>query len=114
MSYDDCLKKLCPDCYKSLDLMDTSLDPQCTACKQRRAREIDDCMAGKKVGQKGGFAKEYYVILYQREWEVIKRGETPPGQHKVVYGPETWGACYDERERLYHEAASGASKKRGP
>ncbi len=114
MSYDECVLKICPDCSKSLGLMDLSVDPQCNTCKTNRKKQIDDCMAGKKTGGGGHFRKEYYVIQYlkynneTKKWEktttveIKKKGNFPTKKHIVVLGPETWDACESERESIQH------------
>ena len=114
MSYDDCLKKHCPECSQELGLMHVGVTYRCEGCKRRKQKILSQC-SGLRYDP-GCYKTEWYVIEHLRYNEEKHRWE-PTGNYsvenrkekskiegkqdcKVIYGPAYWDQCDKKREDL--------------
>ena len=44
--YEDCLKKYCPECLQTIDLLGVAKDQKCNDCKRKNEKLINECVAG--------------------------------------------------------------------
>ena len=49
--YEDCLKKYCPECLQTIDLLGVAKDQKCNDCKRKNEKLINECVAGTPVGR---------------------------------------------------------------
>ena len=44
--YEECLKKYCPECLQTIDLLGVAKDQKCNDCKRKNEKLINECVAG--------------------------------------------------------------------
>ena len=44
--YEECLKKYCPECLQTIDLLGVPKDQKCNECKRKNEKLINECVAG--------------------------------------------------------------------
>ena len=44
--YEECLKKYCPECLETIDLLGVAKDQKCNDCKRKNEKLINECVAG--------------------------------------------------------------------
>jgi hypothetical protein len=44
--YEECLKKYCPECLQTTDLLGVAKDQKCNDCKRKNEKLINECVAG--------------------------------------------------------------------
>lgn len=125
MSRDDCEKKFCPPCSESagntIDLIGVSMNSQCTDCRKKYKKKIEDCAKGGVSANRRGNSlsqfKKYQVIkcsipVKNSDGEIIRyrifyefsgpsRGR-PRGANCSVVGNGTWDECID-KARAYNK-----------